>query len=78
MKNSLKSKVFSTGVGAWNNRWYVYVGAPFLAALGVVIGSLWGVHLASTELGEALVVGLFVGVTMIVGFTILALIDQRR
>jgi uncharacterized membrane protein len=77
MGTSLKSRVFWTDLGAWNNAWFVYVGAPLLAALGATIGVLWGAHLVSSELGEVLMVGGCIGVTMLVGFTILAVVDRR-
>ncbi|MGQ3413979.1 hypothetical protein ACT4ML_17265 [Natrinema sp. LN54] len=75
MGNSLKSKVFTTNWDAWNNKWVPFVATPFLAALGVVIGSVLNVHFASSELGQTLVMGLFVGVTMMTGYILLALVD---
>lgn len=75
MNKSLKSKVFATNWGAWKNKCAPIVATPFLAALGVVIGSILNVHFASSELGQTLVMGLFLGVTMIAGYTLLALID---
>lgn len=75
MDNSLKSKVFATNWGAWNNKWVPLVATPFLAALGVVIGSILNSHFASSELGQTLVMGLFLGITWIAGYTLLALID---
>jgi len=77
MSGPITSRVLWTNLGAWNNAWYVYVGAPLLAALGAVIGSLWVSHLVSSEVGEALVVGVCVAVTMLVGFTLLAVVDRR-
>ena len=77
MDDTLKSRLFRTDVKAWNNAWYLYIGTPLLAALGSTIGVLWGVSLASTFLGEVLVLGSCVGVTMYTGFTILAVIDRR-
>jgi hypothetical protein len=35
MNNSIKSKVVVKDLDAWNNKWYVYVATPILAALGV-------------------------------------------
>lgn len=77
MSNSLKSRVFWTDLSVWNNAWYVYVGAPLLAAIGATIGSLWGSHLARGEVGEVLVMGACIVVTMLVGFTLLAAVDRR-
>ncbi|WP_137290946.1 hypothetical protein [Natronorubrum halophilum] len=75
MNNSLISKLFTTNWDAWNNKWVPFVATPFLAALGVVIGSVLNVYFASSELGQTLVVGFFLGVTMMAGYTLLALID---
>ncbi|QLK26840.1 hypothetical protein HYG81_04310 [Natrinema zhouii] len=75
MNNSLKSKVFTTNWDAWNNKWVPIVATPFLAAIGVVIGFILNVHFASSELGQVLVMGLFLVVTMMAGYTLLALID---
>ena len=77
MNNSLKSRVFWTDLSAWNNPWYVYVGAPLLAALGATIGLVWGSHLVSGEVKEALVMGACIVMTMLIGFVILAAIDRR-
>lgn len=75
MSNSLKSKVFATNWDAWNRKWVPLVASPFLAALGVVVGLVLDGHFASSELGQTLVMALFAVVTMMVGFTLLALID---
>jgi len=75
MSNSLKSKVIATDWDAWNNKRVPLVATPFLAVLGVVIGSVLNVYFASSELGQIVVMSLFVAVTMIVGYTLLALID---
>jgi len=77
MNHSLKSRLLRTDLGAWNSPWYVYVGTPVFAALGATIGSLWGPHLASGELTDALVIGGAIGVTMLLGFTLLAVVDRR-
>jgi uncharacterized membrane protein len=77
MDSSLTSRVLWTDLSAWNNRWYVYVGAPLLAAIGATIGSLWGSHLASGEVAEALVMGSCIVIAMLVGLTILAVVDRR-
>ena len=77
MSKSLKSRVFWTNLSAWNNPWCVYVGTPLLAALGATIGFVWGSHLVSGEVKEALVMGACIVMTMLSGFTILAAIDSR-
>jgi hypothetical protein len=77
MNKSLKSRVFWTNLSAWNNPWCVYVGTPLLAALGATIGFVWGSHLVSGEVKEALVMGACIVMTMLSGFTILAAIDSR-
>lgn len=77
MGDSLRSKVFWTDLSAWNNPWYVYVGTPLLAATGATAGSLWGSHLVSGEVERAVVTGLFIALTMMVGFTALAAVDGR-
>jgi cation transporter-like permease len=77
MSNSLKSRVFSTDPNAWNNTWYIYVGAPLLAAIGATIGLILGSHLARGEVEDALVMGTCIVMTMLIGFTILAAIDRR-
>ncbi|AGB30437.1 hypothetical protein Natpe_0508 [Natrinema pellirubrum DSM 15624] len=75
MRKLLKSRVFTTNWDAWNNKWAPIVAAPFLAVLGVVIGTVLGIHFTSSELGQTLVMGLFLFVTMMAGFTLLALVD---
>lgn len=75
MRNLLKSKVFTTNLDAWNNKWVPFVASPFLAALGVVIGTVLSVFITSSELGQTLVMGFFLFVTMMTGYTLLALID---
>ena len=75
MRELLKSKVFTTNSDAWNNKWVPMVAAPFLAILGVVIGTVLSVFLTSSELGQTLVMGFFLFVTMMAGFTLLALVD---
>ncbi|GAB7120913.1 hypothetical protein [Natrinema sp. JCM 9743] len=75
MRDLLKSKVFTTNLDAWNNKWVPMVAAPFLAILGAVIGTVLSVYLTSSELGQTLVMGFFLLVTMMAGFTLLALVD---
>lgn len=75
MSGLLKSKVFTTNWDAWNNKWVPIVATPFLVLLGVVIGTVLGVYLTSSELGRTLVMGFFLFVTMMAGFTLLALVD---
>lgn len=75
MSNSLKSKVITTNWDAWNNKWVPFVATPFLAVLGVVIGTVLSVYITSSELGQTLVMGFFLFVTMMTGYTLLAFID---
>jgi hypothetical protein len=77
MNNSLKSRVFWTNLQAWNNRWYAYVGAPLFAALGAIIGSVLAAQLHSGELSTTLLTGGCMVVTMLVGFTLLAVVDRQ-
>jgi FtsH-binding integral membrane protein len=77
MNGSIQSRVVATDLDAWNNSWYVYVATPFLAVLGVVLGSVVDVHVAASDLGQVLVTGLVLGATMLVGYTLLALADRR-
>ena len=77
MIGKLKFKVFSTNWDAWNNKLVPLFAAPFLAVFGVVIGSMLNVHLASSGLGHRLVMVLSVGVTMMAGFAVLALIEEN-
>jgi hypothetical protein len=78
MSDSLKARLFRFDNGAWNNPWYVYLGAPVLSMLGVSIGFLFGVHLVTSELGEYLIVILCMVITMFIGFAGLASIDMRE
>lgn len=73
----MKSRVFWSDLGAWNNAYYVYLGAPLLAVLGATVGSLWAVHLVPGESYRAFVVGGCIGVTMLAGLTLLALVDRH-
>jgi hypothetical protein len=77
MSRSLKSRVLWTDLSAWNNTWYVYVGAPLPAASGAPIGLILGSHVARGETGERLVVGACIAVTMLVGFTLFAAVDTH-
>jgi hypothetical protein len=76
MPNSLTSRVLSTSLDAWNNPWFIYLGAPLLAALGATIGVVAAPHVVTGEVPRALTVGGCVAVTMLVGFTIMALFDR--
>lgn len=76
MAGWLQDRVLWTDLDAWNNPWYVYLGAPVLAALGAMIGTLFGVHLVSGEVGEWLVIGGCIAGTMLVGFALLAVLDR--
>ncbi|WP_323173094.1 hypothetical protein [Natrialba sp. PRR66] len=78
MRNGLKKRLFRLDREGWNNPWYGFVAAPVLAMVGVLIGRLFGVHLASSALGEGLIVLLCIGITMVVGFTGVALVDMNR
>ncbi|WP_459890759.1 hypothetical protein [Halostagnicola bangensis] len=75
MSDSLKARM--VGTEAWNNKRYVVLGSPILAVIGVLLGWLIGVHLVSSEIGKVLIVSLFVGTTVLLGCTILAVIDKR-
>ncbi len=75
MRGLLKSKVFTTNWNAWDNKWAPIVAAPFLAILGVGIGTVLSGYVTSSELGQTLVMGFFLFVTMMTGFTLLALVD---
>lgn len=72
---TLKTKVFTTNWDAWNNKWVPMVATPFLIVLGVVIGTVLSVYLASSEPGQTLVMGYFLGVTWIAGYTLIGLVD---
>ncbi|KDE58197.1 hypothetical protein EL22_06680 [Halostagnicola sp. A56] len=78
MKEELKRRLFRFDHEGWNNPWYGFVAAPILTALGISIGELFGVHLVSSALGEDLIVILCMVVTIVVGFTGVALIDMGR
>ncbi|SEQ87309.1 hypothetical protein [Natrinema salaciae] len=71
----LRSKLF--GSGGWNNNWYFYIGSPAFALLGALLYWLFGVHLASSEVAEPLVMVLFLGATVTIGCAMLAVIDER-
>ena len=77
MNDSLKDKISTTNCDAWNNKWVPLVATPFLIALGVVIGSFGSGHFTSSELGQVLIRGFFIGATMMTGYTLLALIDYH-
>jgi len=77
MDASLKARIFRTDLSAWNNKWYVIFGSPIFAAIGVLLGWLFGVHLVSSELGVVLIASLFAGATVLIGNTVLAVIDSR-
>ncbi|NUC74873.1 hypothetical protein HTZ84_21655 [Haloterrigena sp. SYSU A558-1] len=73
MTNSLKSKLF--GTETWNNKWYVYVGTPIFAFLGALCYWLFGIHLVSSTPAETVLMILFPGTAVVLGSTILAVID---
>lgn len=78
MRNELKKRLFRLDHKGWNNSWYGFVAAPVLAALGVLFGELFGVHLVSSALGEDLILGVCIVITMFVGFIGVALVDMNR
>lgn len=65
------------GTEAWNDTRLIILGSPILAVIGVFLGRSFGVHLASSELGDSLILGLFSGMTVLIGLIILAAIDKR-
>ncbi|QKY20705.1 hypothetical protein B4589_010065 [Halolamina sp. CBA1230] len=75
MRDAMKERLLSTDVEAWNNEWYVYVGAPLLAAVGAVFGQLWLTSEIPFFWASALAVGLCAGGAVVVGGVVLALID---
>lgn len=78
MSSGIRRRLFGTDYEAWNNRWYVYVGAPVFAVLGYTVGFLFGVHLVDSEPGEWLIIVLCMPLTMYLGFAGLAVLDVRN
>lgn len=74
MNDKVKRKL-STNKDAWNNKWFLYVGGPVFAAIGVFIGWMWFLPLVSAFWAEAVVLGLCIGTTYLIGMTLLAYID---
>lgn len=77
MSDGLRGRLFDTGYEEWNNRWYIYLGAPVFVILGHTIASLFGVHLVDSQAGEFLILAFCILITMFLGFAVLALIDMR-
>ncbi len=65
------------GTEAWNNKRYIVLGSPIFAVIGIFIGRLFGVHLVSSELGEILIISLFIGMVVLIGCVVLAVIDKQ-
>ncbi len=78
MTDSIRARLVGFDNEAWNNPWHLYIGIPVLAVLGVLIGSLYGVHLVSSGLSENLIVVLCLAITMVIGLVGLACFDMRK
>ena len=75
MSDSVRAKLFAWDLDAWNTTWYVYAATPVLAVLGVAIGASLSGALGVTAPGEALVTAACVGVTILAGYALLAVVD---